>query len=184
MAEDFECGSRFAKAFFSGGKQNVLMLGNHDVRAWDLAESTDAVQAGLGHRMVADIKALAKKHKAKLIPYDSRDGIYRIGHLNVIHGFHAGVSACAAHSRIYGNVVFGHIHSIESYQTPGVKQQEARSIGCLCKLDMDYINRKTAKLRWAHGFAYGWLFPDGTYQIHQARMIDGKFHCSTSIQGF
>jgi len=181
MQDDFEAGKDFANDFFGRTSENVLMLGNHDIRAYDLRDSRDAVKGDLGERMVADIKALAAKHKAKLIDYDSREGVYELGDLNVVHGFHAGMSACASHARVYGNVVFGHIHSIESFQTPGIKQKEARSIGCLCDLNPPYVNRKTGKLRWSHGWAYGWLHNDGTYAIFQARGVNGKFYAPTNI---
>lgn len=184
MKSDYETGAKFAKRFFAGGKENHLMLGNHDVRVFDLAESIDGNKRDLGERMVADIKSLARSTRSKLWPYDSRSGVLTLGKLKVLHGFHTGMSACAQHSRIYGNAVFGHIHSIESYQTPGLKQQEARSIGCLCKLDQPYADRKTGKLRWAHGWAYGWIFSDGTYTIHQVRDVHGKFYASSEIKAF
>ena len=184
MAADYEAGRLFALRFFKGGKDNTLMLGNHDVRVWDLAHSNDAVRSDLGHRMAADIQNTANRCNAKILPYDSRYGVLEIGHLKVVHGYHTGAGACASHSRIYGNVIFGHVHSIESFQTPGLKQQEARAIGCLCKLDQDYADRKTGKLRWAHGFAYGWLFSDGTYQLNQARSVEGKFYASKEITGY
>jgi len=184
MRADYEAGKGFAEAFLKGGKQNHLMLGNHDVRAFDLAESTDAVQADLGERMVADINGLARRLNAKLLPYDARDGVLEIGHLNVVHGFHTGPSACAQHGRIYGNVAFGHGHGIAAYQVPGLKQKEARMLGCLCKLDMDYANRKTGKLVWAHGFGYGWVYDDGDYVLNQARRIGGRFHASTEIKAY
>ena len=184
MKSDFEAGKRFADSFFAGGKENHLMLGNHDARAYDLAESVNGTMADHGKEMVSGIKMLARANNAKLWPYDSRRGVLALGHLKVVHGFHTGMSACAAHSRIYGNVIFGHVHSIESYQTPGLKQQEARAIGCLCKLDQPYADRKTAKLRWAHGWAWGFLFPDGSYSIHQAKDVRGKFYAGTEIKAY
>lgn len=184
MADDYEAGASFAKQFFTSKAENVLMLGNHDVRVWDLCGSTDAVRADLGMRMREDIVGLTRKLNAKLLPYDSRHGVFELGYLRVVHGYHTGASACAAHSRIYGNVVFGHVHSVESFQTPGLKQQEARAIGCLCKLDMEYANRKTGKLRWAHGFAYGWVFDDGTYQINQVRGVEGRFYAPVDLKQF
>ena len=184
MAEDYEDGMIFANRFFKGGKENHLMMGNHDVRVYDLSQSCDGVRGDLGQRMVADIESLARKNKAKLWPYDSRLGVLEIGKLKVVHGYHTGMSACANHSRIYGNVIFGHVHSIESFQTPGLNQQEARAIGCLCKLDLDYANRKTGKLRWAHGWAAGYLFEDGTYTLWQIRGINGKFYAPTGLQCF
>lgn len=184
MRDDFEAGAGFARELFRSGKENHLMLGNHDVRAHDLMHSVDAVRRDLGEMMVDDIKGLAKQCRASLIPYDSRDGVLTLGKLKVVHGYAAGANACATHSRIYGNVVFGHIHAIENFQTPGLKQQEARSIGCLCSLNPEYANRKPGKLRWAHGWGYGFIFNDGTYQIHQARSVGGKFYASTEIKGY
>lgn len=184
MQDDFLAGARFAQSFFGVKSENHLMLGNHDVRVWDMAASPDAVKRDLANRMILDIEGVAKTNKAKLWPYDARSGVLELGHLKVVHGYHTGLYACATHSRIYGNVVFGHVHSIESYQIPGLEQREARAIGCLCQLDQDYINRKTAKLRWAHGWAYGWLFADGTYQLHQARSVEGRFYASKTIEAF
>lgn len=154
MKADFMAGERYADKFFGKSSENHLMLGNHDVRLWDMAKSPDGSKRDLAERMIEDIEKVVKREKAKLWEYDSRKGVLEIGHLKVVHGYHTGITACAQHSRIYGNVVFGHIHSIESYQTPGLEQREARAIGCLCSLDQDYVNRRTAKLRWAHGWAY------------------------------
>jgi predicted phosphodiesterase len=184
MRQDFDDGAEFARDFFRGGKNNHLMLGNHCVRVYDMAESGDAVKADLGARMVQDIEYLARQCKASLIPYDSRLGVLELGHLRVVHGYHTGMAACATHSRIYGNVLFGHVHSIESFQTPGLKQQEARAIGCLCNLNPPYANRKTGKLRWAHGFVAGYLHNDGTYTIFQIREIEGKFHAPIGVKAY
>lgn len=184
MREDYEMGAEFAKAFLIGKERRYLMLGNHDVRCWRLAESPDAVKADLAERMIGDIKALARGLKAPIVPYDSREGVVHIGHLKVIHGYHCGMSACATHARIYGNCVFGHTHSIESFQVPGLEQREARAIGCLCDLNPDYASAKTGKLRWANGWVAGFLFDNGTYQLNQIREVDGKFYASTHIKGY
>jgi len=181
---DYTAGEKFADSFFSSESANHLMLGNHDVRVWDLLKSPYAERRALGQFAVNDIKALVKKHHATLWPYDARAGVLRLGHLKIIHGYHAGLNACVQHARIYNNCIFGHTHAIESYQVPGLDQREARSIGCLCKLDQDYINRKTGKLKWSHGFAYGWLFSDGTYAVYQARSIGGKFYASSNIKAY
>lgn len=184
MRDDFEAGAEYADRFFKGGTEKVLMLGNHDHRPQLLAQSADGVRRDLGQQMVKDIAYVARRNKAALLPYDSREGVFRIGHLSIVHGFHTGMSACAHHARIYGNVVFGHVHSIESYQTPGLEQREARSIGCLCKLNPEYANTKTGKLRWAHGWAAGYVFDDGTYSLFQVRGIDGKFYAPTGFKAF
>lgn len=185
MRDDFDMGIAFASEFFATATDRHFMLGNHDVRAWDMMETQDAVRKDLGERMVSDIKQkIALNMGAKIYPYDARAGVMSIGHLKVIHGFHTGVSAASLHARAYGNVVYGHAHSIESYNIPSLDQREARCIGCLCGLNPDYANRKTGKLRWAHGWAMGYVNDDGTYSLFQVRGIDGKFAAPTDIKEY
>jgi hypothetical protein len=119
-----------------------------------------------------------------MLPYDSDLGVLRLGKLSVLHGFHAGVSACRTHATIYGNCLHGHIHSIEVASVASREPVEARSIGCLCLRDMDYVNKKTGKLKWAQGWAYGILFADGTYQLFQARNINGQFYAASEIKTY
>jgi hypothetical protein len=118
----------------------------------------------------------------------SRDGsdlgVLDLGKLSVIHGYHAGASACRMHANIYRNCIFGHVHTIESAPVPAREPAEALSIGCLCRKDMDYINKKTGKLRWAQGWAYGLLFPDGTYQLFQTRNINGQFYAASEVKTY
>lgn len=184
LDEDYDAGTDFADRFFGLAKERHLLLGNHDKRIYDLLDSCDGRLKTLGRQCIEKFEKWADKKKARLYPYDARTGVLQLGHLAVVHGFFTGANACASHSRVYGNCVFGHVHSIESYQTPGLKQQEARAIGCLCKLDMPYINHKTAKLRWANGFAYGFLYPDDTYTLFQARKINDCFHVATEFNVF
>jgi hypothetical protein len=133
---------------------------------------------------IKQMEAVVKKCRAKMLPYDSDLGVLELGKLSVLHGFHAGVGACRLHAAIYGNAIFGHVHTIETASVASREPAEARSIGCLCKRDMDYVNKKTGKLRWAQGWAYGLLFPDGTYQLFQTRNIGGQFYAATEIKTF
>lgn len=185
LAEDYELGMDYAKRFFAGGSERVFLNGNHDTpRLALLAQSVDAARADLGKRMIGDLNRGMARLKAKVLPYDSRFGIYQMGHLKVAHGYFTGTSACAKHAAVYGNVVFGHIHSIESYQVPGLEQREARAIGCLCELDPDYCSAKPGKLRWAHGWAYGWVNDDGSYSLFQVRGVNGKFTAPVQIKTY
>jgi hypothetical protein len=119
-----------------------------------------------------------------MLPYDSRHGVLKLGHLTVIHGYHAGAGAAQAHAKVYGNCVFGHTHSIEVNAIASLEPEEARGIGCLCKKDMPYINAKTGKLRWSQGWAYGLLFDDGTYHLEQARKIGDTFICADNFKAY
>jgi hypothetical protein len=184
LEDDWNAGFDFAERFFKGGKENHLLFGNHDCRIEMGLESWTGVKRDYAGQMIKQRDYNLRKLKVKAYPYDSRKGVLQLGHLRVVHGYHCGVSAAAQHARIYGNVLFGHVHSIESYQVPGLDQREARAIGCMCNVDMGYINSKTAKLRWANGWAYGHLFPDGTYQLFQARKINGRIYAANEIKAY
>lgn len=184
LDDDYDAGVSFAEKFFGRASEKYLLFGNHDDRVFRLLDASDGRMRSLGRACVQNIENWTSKSSIKTLPYDARYGVLPLGHLNVVHGYFTGQNACASHSRVYGNVVFGHVHSIESYQTPGLKIQEARAIGCLCKLDLPYVNHKTAKLRWSNGWGYGFLYPNGTYILFQARKIDGQFHVATDFKSF
>lgn len=181
LEDDWGMGNEFLRTFFDGGKESVFLRGNHDERIYDFRGSATGVLRDYASDGCKRLEATVKKCKAKMLPYDSALGVYKLGRLAVVHGYHAGMSACRQHAAIYRNCLFGHVHTIESAPVAALEPAEARSIGCLCIRDMDYINKKTGKLRWAQGWAYGLLFDDGTYQLFQTRNIGGKFYAADSV---
>ena len=184
LAEDWEMGSDFLRKFFEGGKSNHFLRGNHDERIYDFRGSATGVMRDYAADGIKQLESVVKRCKAKMLPYDSDLGVLKLGSLSVIHGYHAGVGACRLHANIYRNCIFGHVHTIESAPVAAREPAEARSIGCLCKRDMDYINKKTGKLRWAQGWAYGLLFPDGTYQLFQTRNLAGQFYAASEVKTY
>jgi predicted phosphodiesterase len=184
LEDDWTHGTRFLEKFFKGGTTKVFLRGNHDERLWDFRESATGLLRDYAAEGIKRVEALTRKLGVKMLPYDAADGIYELGKLTVLHGYHCGVGAARQHANIYGNAIFGHVHTIESAPVASREPAEARSIGCLCKRDMGYINRKTAKLRWAQGWAYGVLFDDGTYQLFQTRNIGGRFYAATEIKSY
>jgi hypothetical protein len=184
LADDWEAGNDFLRRFFDGGASNHFLRGNHDERLYEFRNSCSGMLRDYATDGIKQMEAVVKKCRAKMLPYDSDLGVLDLGKLSVLHGFHAGVGACRTHAAIYGNAIFGHVHTIETASVASREPAEARSIGCLCKRDMDYVNKKTGKLRWAQGWAYGLLFPDGTYQLFQTRNINGQFYAATEIKTF
>lgn len=181
LEDDWKMGSDFLRKYFDGGKDNHFLYGNHDSRLKDFCNNCTGLVRDYAHDGVKRLDALARKCKARTYPYDSALGIMRLGKLNVVHGYHAGANACRQHANVYGNCVFGHVHTIESAPVAALEPAEARSIGCLCIRDMDYVNKKTGKLRWGQGWGYGILFEDGSYHLQQARNINGKFVFSSDF---
>ena len=184
LEDDWNAGTDFLRRFFCGGKTKVFLRGNHDERLWDFRESATGLLRDYAADGIKRVEGMIKQAGATMLPYDADLGVYELGKLSVLHGYHCGVGATRAHANIYGNSIFGHVHTIESSPVASREPAEARSIGCLCRRDMGYINRKTAKLRWAQGWAYGVLFDDGTYQLFQTRNINGKFYAATEIKSY
>lgn len=182
LEDDWEAGTDFLRRFFDGGTRNVFLRGNHDERMWHFAGSATGLLRDYALAGIGRIKVLMGKCQARMLPYDAALGILELGQLKVLHGYHVGVGACRQHAMVYGNCLFGHVHTIESAPVARLDPAEARSIGCLCKRDMDYVNAKTGKLRWGQGWAYGLLFDDGSYQLFQTRKIAGRFHYAAEIK--
>lgn len=184
LMDDWDAGMQFLERLFEGNGENHFLLGNHDDRLWQYSRSSTGLLRDYANDAIKRVEQKAKMLRARLYPYDSALGICKIGHLSMIHGYHAGVGAARAHANVYGNVLFGHVHTQESAPVASLEPAEARSIGCMCKRDMDYINAKTGKLKWANGWAWGYVWPDGTYQLYLTRKINDKFHCAHEIKSY
>lgn len=182
LQEDWEAGEEFLEEYFDGKGEKHFLLGNHDTRMWNIARSASGLVRDYAEDGIRRIKGRCKKLGVKLYPYDAALGIYQMGKLAMIHGYHAGTNAARSHANVYGNCIFGHVHTQECAPVPSIEPAEARSIGCLCKRDMHYINAQTGKLKWANGWAYGYLFSNGTYQLYTTRKINNSFHAATQIK--
>lgn len=185
MKQDYQAGLSFGKRLFSGGEVKYLLRGNHDQRLWDLAENGSGVLKDHALDMVHDIEGKLRNWGVTMLPYDSRLGVLRLGHLQVIHGFKCGVGAAAAHAKIYRNCIFGHTHTqeivpVENLDGPSV----AMGTGCLATIDMPYNSRQVNKLRHQQGWVTGTLFEDGTYQAFQVKRIGDKFHAPVSFKSY
>lgn len=172
MREDFTAG----ETFFNRLKPHYFLRGNHDERLWELAERDEGVRSDYALDLISQVHRMVLRHKCKMLPYHKRDGVLRLGSLKILHGFSAGVNAARQTALIYGSCLFGHVHTIDQHAIPGLERRVARSIGCLCKLDMDYNAKTPSSLRHAHGWAYGVLCDKtGRYFVNQAESIDGKW---------
>lgn len=182
LEDDWSAGCDFFRKFFKGGEENHFLCGNHDDRIWQFNRSATGLLRDYAADGIKRIEALCRECRVSKLPYDSALGVLKLGHLSIIHGYHAGASAARQHANIYRNCLFGHVHTDESCPVASLEPAEARSIPCLCIRDMDYINSKTGKLRWAQGWVAGILFEDGTYHIQRIRGINGRFTYATNFK--
>lgn len=180
LDEDWEMGEWFASRFFGARCTNVFLQGNHDaprIEAQLLNAKGEAITARakreLGHTLLDEHKALMKRlNVTHDLPYDARNGVFEIGRLRFIHGYHHCQNAAKKHAEIYGNAIFGHIHRPQHFSPPHIDGSFGQSGGCLCDLDPPYMMKNTSKLSWAHEFLYGFVDESGDdFQVFRARKI-------------
>lgn len=185
LADDWEQGTEWLREFFDGGTENHFLRGNHDERLWKFAHSATGVLRDYANDGISKVERIVKQARARMLPYDSRHGVLRLGKLKVIHGFFAGISAARRHSIAYGNCIFGHTHATDSAPVESIDgPAEARGIGCCCRIDMDYNQHSAGKLRHDNAWVYGIAFPDGTYQLFQAKKIAGAFYAAETVKRY
>jgi predicted MPP superfamily phosphohydrolase len=169
MSADVEAGMEFLSKF----KPNVFLLGNHDKRLWDTANFSEHGMISDAAKMgIKDIEKKCRSIKCKILPYVSNKGVYQIGKVRFIHGYHAGVYATKKHAEIYapsnGIVLHGHTHAIQYHSVARLNGGCGMSVGCLANLDMEYNAHQTGRMLHAHGFAYGYAEKDD-WQVFQAK---------------
>ncbi len=183
LEDDWQAGTDWLRTFFDGGKEKHLLLGNHDQRIYNMAGSATGLIRDYARDGIKRIERVVKQAGTRILPYDSRLGVLRLGHLKIIHGYFAGMGAARRHSIAYGNCLFGHTHATDSAPVESIDgPAEARGIGCCCKIDMAYNSHMAGKLRHDNAWCYGVLFPDGTYQLFQAKKIAGRFYVATDVR--
>lgn len=186
LQDDWAMGSDFLRRFFEGGKENHFLRGNHDERLYYLQSSATGVLRDYADDAVKKFEQLVTRAcRAKMLPYDARNGILRIGHFKGVHGYFTGKGAAARHAQVFRHCFYGHCHSfmsspVESDEGP----KEARGVGALCKIDMPYNQAQTNKLMHNNGWGYGVMFPDGTYQYWDAKRIGDNFYAAENVKSY
>ena len=178
MSADYTAGMDFLEQF----APQFMLRGNHDERLWWLRERNNGVASDHAASLILEFEKACKKLNCKILPYHKRHGVLRVGHLKVLHGFNAGIYATRQTALVYGAALMGHTHTVDEHAIPGIERRVARSIGCLCRLDMQYNERQPLSLRHAHGFAYGVLNKkSGDYFVWQAEEIGGQWLLPSDI---
>lgn len=180
LMRDYRIGLDFLHKF----KPNAFVLGNHDARLWYLAErSTGFIQDAAGN-LTQQIADECRKMKCRMLPYHRTQNVFRLGRLKMLHGFFCGVNAARQHAQIYGSCLFGHVHTIDIHSIPNLDGPRiARSVGCLCDLDMEWDQTRPSGLRQAHGWAYGFVDSQtGNYKVYQAEKLCGQWFLPTAFE--
>jgi hypothetical protein len=178
MITDYNAGVSFLKRL----RPTYFLRGNHDQRLWDLAQEDRGIVSDYAFKGTQEITALMESMKCKMLPYDKRKGVLRLGHLKVIHGYLAGVTAARRTAQVFGSVIMGHGHAIQQASIEGLEQRTGMMCGCLCDLSMEYVRASVGSLVWEHGWAYGIINEKtGSYHVWTARKVDGKWVLPSDI---
>ncbi|MCJ8335020.1 MAG: hypothetical protein MJH10_12315 [Epibacterium sp.] len=152
-------------------KPTEFLFGNHDNRLIRAAKDATGVVRASARDIHDQVMRLCSLHDTKVYPYSVRKGVAEVGHIKAIHGYRHGLYASRQHAQTWGNVIAGHVHRVDAIcsdrVTPDGTCAVGRSIGCLCRLDMEYAQYRTATLTWAHGFVFGEI-KNGRASICQA----------------
>lgn len=175
ITADYQQGMEFLNRF----QPTVFLRGNHDERLWDWASRTQGSGLIIDYCLhgVREIEKDCRAMRCKMLPYDKRHGVYRLGSMHVVHGFRSGITAAKQTCMDYGApTLMGHIHAVDRWSAPGLDRRAGWSSGALCQIDMPYNARQANTLRQSNGFAYG-EFNDktGKFNVNLAERIDGEW---------
>jgi len=112
--------------------------------------------------------------KYDIIPIEDRQ-LVTLGKLNIYHGHEIGGGgvhvAAGLVTKTNANILCGHWHKTQTYTKTRLNEQPIAgfAVGCLCKLRPYYLPNN----QWNHGFAYVETFSDGTFHVHNKRIING-----------
>ena len=174
MEADVDAGLSFLKRF----SPDVWLLGNHDDRVpQQIRDGSDGNLRQLCS-MLWDRIEDATPNTRKL-PYDAEKGIYRLGDLSIMHGYqHGAFVAKAAAEHAASSALMGHVHSSSQIPLMNAGRHVGYTSGCLARLDMHYASRWRARLRWNHGWAWG--YTDGVHtSVFLAEKRNGHWNTIT-----
>lgn len=178
--QDFKYGSEWLEELYAA-TPNVpwyILEGNHDFRCKSFCTSRRQRHL-LSSLDIPKQLDFAAYPDLTWVPYWSdKRRLVRLGKAAFGHG----LSAAANHPKVMAakypgtNIYYGHVHDAQSF-SPATFQtdslNEARSLGCLCRLDQPYL--QGAPTNWCQMISLMYLFKDGTYTLHPIPIIKGKF---------
>uniref|UniRef100_A0A6M3IH50 Putative calcineurin-like phosphoesterase n=1 Tax=viral metagenome TaxID=1070528 RepID=A0A6M3IH50_9ZZZZ len=156
-----------------GNGEMVYLEGNHEWRVRLAAQQRPDIRGliELERNIPKDIEFLPMN-----VPYRANSNLV------FIHGLVKGMGATIYHARrtveaYHRTVIYGHYHTFQTHMTVSPVDVEdyymGISVGCLCDLNPDFMKNKPNA--WAHGFCFGYLEKDDTFQIDPIPIVKNKF---------
>lgn len=109
--------------------------------------------------------------------------LVKFGRLYVTHGIYAGVNPIKKHlDELKVNILFAHTHTLGMRLSSSPARDIAfagYNIGAVCDLSPDFMRKRPNA--WTHGFAIGYFYPNGYFDVQLIRIIQGKFIFNNKI---
>lgn len=160
--------------------RKIFIVGNHELRLERLCWSGTAKQLGSRLSLESELgiaEAGFEQHdNIKLLS----DGLppFSIGSLHIMHGHEVRVAITAVRpAKLYYektrvNVIASHCHRTSEFPAKKYNKEYdwAYTTGCLCRLSEPYAPVND----WVHGFAVVKLYPDGTFDVRNHKIMNGR----------
>lgn len=149
----------------------IWLEGNHENWIEQYIDKNPEVEGMIEPEICLDLI----KRKYKIIPFNE---VYRIGKMNVIHGYYTNRYHAAKTLDVFGeNVCYAHIHALQAHSKVQPMDSKnftaAYGLPCLCDLKPDYMkNRPSA---WINGFGVMYLLPNGDFNLYPIIITNNKF---------
>ena len=175
VKEDYDILKRVLLDPFNKAKSKkaitVFHIGNHEGWFYEKMSMDVTTKDKLGIKDNVDLK----KYNMRVIP---ENGIINFGHLYFTHStyindFHSKKTAINYRKCL----LYAHSHDLQSYvaHSPIDSNEKilAKSIGCLCNRNPEYLEGKPN--RWINSFNVAYIRSDGTFNEYDCVITNGKF---------
>lgn len=153
IAPDYNAGIKALEKM----RPTVITWGNHDVRLLDLMDHPSAIVSMAAGSLWNELQSVAKRLKAKTVPYDIEDGWIKIGGHYWGHGYQYNESAVRDTAEMLGGpVVMAHLHRPLQERGRMRMSKDSFCVGLQANPRMmSYARRRRATTRWGHGCVWG-----------------------------
>lgn len=179
VRKSFEAGNAFldrhqALMALSGVPYEMVLLeGNHDFRARDFGRKEPKFAGLVDYAFNLHLK----DRGIKFVQCWDKHEIFQKGKAYFAHGNFLNKYHAFKMVDTYGcNIFYGHTHDVMEFpkQTWGKdKTLIGKSLGCLCRYDMPYMQTKPSN--WQQAFSEFIFFPNGFFQENTTKIFQHRF---------
>ena len=149
----------------------VWLNGNHEDWANQYLDKNPELEGIVEPEICLNLE----KRGYEFIPFNK---IYKLGKLNIIHGYYTSKYHAAKTLDVFGeSVCYGHLHSPQMQaKVKPIDTQEfhaAYGLPCLADLAPDYMHNRPSA--WINGFGVVYIMPDGTFNLYTIIIVNNRF---------